>query len=383
MGAGRPDSRARYAGRVRLCEAAFLLGYGAGGARTGRRRFRFAAGDRGACYARGQDEDRTTIGTYIVRRKSKTRGIRWHVRFEQGRNAPIVHLGVFGSEREARLRKRAADELAARGRVPYRELVEPRAEVVVAESVAQAADAWLASRVDLSDSSRRNYASAIRRFPASWVDPHAVTYRDVQAWLLELAETLKPGSANICIVALRQVFDFADVTPNPAADRRLRKPRGQRKVYRLPTVRQIAAIRAELPEKHRGILDLLEHGGLRISEAVGLRWRDVHDGRILVVSSKTASGRRWVSLERPPVRRGENPDDRVFAAVPSAEAFRDALSLACERAGVPHYSPHDFRHLHASRLLHAGMSPAELAARLGHAHPGVTLSTYAHVVPPD
>jgi integrase len=47
-------------------------------------------------------------------------------------------------------------------------------------------------------------------------------------------------------------------------------------------------------------------------------------------------------------------------------------------------SSHEFRHLAASRWLHEGvLSPAEIAARLGHTTPAVLMMTYAHVLPPS
>jgi len=48
--------------------------------------------------------------------------------------------------------------------------------------------------------------------------------------------------------------------------------------------------------------------------------------------------------------------------------------------GLPHASPHDLRHLHATTLLLAGVPVHVVAARLGHADPSVTLRVYAHVL---
>jgi integrase len=65
-------------------------------------------------------------------------------------------------------------------------------------------------------------------------------------------------------------------------------------------------------------------------------------------------------------------------------AVQGALAYACKRAGVQPFGPHRLRDLHISRCIHHGwLSPAEVAARVGHTSPAITLSTYTHLVPPD
>lgn len=47
---------------------------------------------------------------------------------------------------------------------------------------------------------------------------------------------------------------------------------------------------------------------------------------------------------------------------------------------LPHARLHDLRHLHATKLLLAGVPVHVVAARLGHADPAVTLRVYSHVL---
>jgi integrase len=51
-----------------------------------------------------------------------------------------------------------------------------------------------------------------------------------------------------------------------------------------------------------------------------------------------------------------------------------------ERAGVPHYHPHDLRHRLVSRLHAEGVSWARIGERVGHADLVTTARTYTHVV---
>jgi site-specific recombinase XerD len=55
---------------------------------------------------------------------------------------------------------------------------------------------------------------------------------------------------------------------------------------------------------------------------------------------------------------------------------------ACQRAGIPVYSPHDFRHRFISVLLRQGLSRAEVAELVGDSNTN-ELATYEHVVVED
>jgi len=56
------------------------------------------------------------------------------------------------------------------------------------------------------------------------------------------------------------------------------------------------------------------------------------------------------------------------------------LRRECRRLGITEVTPHGLRHLHASLLLREGLPVPTVGARLGHAHPGITLAVYSHVV---
>ena len=63
--------------------------------------------------------------------------------------------------------------------------------------------------------------------------------------------------------------------------------------------------------------------------------------------------------------------------------MRDSIMRASRAAGIPSYSPHDLRHRRGS-LWHAGGMPArELASRMGHSNPSMSLDVYTHVMAPE
>lgn len=350
---------------------------------------------------------------YIVRRDT-AKGPRYYVRFEAGVKErskikrpdgekpdrwPTVHLGTFASKKLADARVKAAHDEIANGRMPQRWQDTPS---TIDRSIAEWAALWIASRRGLAESTRLAYARVIRTLPdeIASADPSAITYTDVQDFIAALerrphrkrgskAEGLKRGSINRELVVLKLVLDYAGVTHNPARDRRVELPRKQRATYRLPTRAELADIHAALPTRSE-LMTLLENSGLRISEAAALRWRDVdrERGRLLVGDSKTNAGVRWVehlpgTPDFPNRDESARIEDLVFAK-PSPLTLTNVLAQSHRRNGTANITSHSMRHLHASRLLHEQiLSPAQIAARLGHANVSVTLGTYSHCLPPD
>jgi integrase len=157
--------------------------------------------------------------------------------------------------------------------------------------------------------------------------------------------------------------------------------------------------------------------GCRLGELLALSWQDVDfaagviritktlqrvGGEYILGEPKTEAGRRTIALPaeamvvlkaqrgRQAVARlqlGEawrNQYDLVFTAPTGAPLHRatvaHALRRECERLSLPPVTPHGLRHLHGSLLLDQGLPVPAVSARLGHAHPGVTMSVYAHLI---
>lgn len=132
---------------------------------------------------------------------------------------------------------------------------------------------------------------------------------------------------------------------------------------------------------------LCAHGGLRISEALALRWEDLDLSRLLLrVRSGKGGASRTVHMSsslteslarisgtpyRGPVFR--NAYDRAFAdpTIP-----RNHLQVICRAAGVPYLGFHALRHTAGTRLLRESNNLQLVAAHLGHADISTT-SIYA------
>jgi integrase len=341
---------------------------------------------------------------YIVPRATKQGSTRYSVRAElvipEGRR--VLHLGTYGDERLAWKRKLAVlDEITrhATDAAALSALTSATSERQ-ALPVASVAQAWLDARQDaLAAGTYRSQRQSVNAFPA-WLtrtDWRDVKPSDVQRFATERGKTCKRGTVRKDLGVLRQVLDHAaldypDAKPNPASLRRLHVVKSVAKEYRLPTRAQLAEIHRVL-ESRSSLMTLLEWTGLRIEEAAALRWDDFSTDpktkrrRLRVRVSKTRAGVRFVEhlpgTPAFPEPVGDEPSGLVFRT-PKPSTLTNALARAHRTRGTFLLSAHELRHLHASRLLHEGpLSPAQIAARLGHASPAITLSVYSHVTPPD
>ena len=73
------------------------------------------------------------------------------------------------------------------------------------------------------------------------------------------------------------------------------------------------------------------------------------------------------------------PERRVFVGF-SPDVAKNVVARACKAAGIPHFSPHDFRHRYASVKMREGVPVTDLAAQLGHSKKSMTLDVYSHVL---
>jgi integrase len=174
------------------------------------------------------------------------------------------------------------------------------------------------------------------------------------------------------------------------------------------TPETVEAIRAQLDPQNAALVSVLAYEGLRPAEAYALVWGDVIDDRGRprqrlrvqraisgdeISTTKSQRGRE-PELFKPVARelvelylaRGR-PDPRTLVFPDSQggplrrqDWRRRVWMPALERAGVPYFRSHDLRHTCATLLLYAGRTLNEVAEHLGHADPGFTARTYAHVM---
>lgn len=182
----------------------------------------------------------------------------------------------------------------------------------------------------------------------------------------------------------------------------------------------------EEPADNRLMVELALACGLRRQELFGLKWEDIdadkrtiHIARalvytpssgIVVKSPKNKTSKRVVSYpefidktlkqhkakqvakrlklgdkwEGDSLGEKDNKKDFIFTQWNGKKAhpttFYKWLSKFTTKIGLPHISPHTFRHMAASYLLLAGHDVRSVSSMLGHAQTSTTMNIYSHVI---
>jgi integrase len=137
----------------------------------------------------------------------------------------------------------------------------------------------------------------------------------------------------------------------------------------------------------------LIYTGMRIGEALGLRWSDVRlaTRRITVQDRtrrlKTASAARLLPIPEPlalllaehAARVPGSPTDLVFppSLGDSRQVYRIFLR-SCARGGITGATVHDLRHTFAVHAVRNGVPIARLQKLLGHTTPVMTMRNLGH-----
>jgi integrase len=246
-----------------------------------------------------------------------------------------------------------------------------------------------------------------------------ISVQDVDGYRFEKVRNgaLAPSSINKTIATLASIlevaveYDLIDRNPAHGRRRRLRSPTPKRPW--LDRAGHIAALLdgARVLDQHaraargqrRALLATLVFGGLRVGEALALRWRDVDlvRGTMFVTVAKTDAGMRTVNIL--PVLHGELTSYR------SQRTRGENELVFCTRTGHPHdatnirrrvlaksiehanaalkyqrvdplprgLTPHALRRTFASLLFAMGEAPPYVMAQMGHTSANLTLSIYA------
>ena len=264
-----------------------------------------------------------------------------------------------------------------------------------ARSDGHLATLWLHGR---SAGTQRAYSADLAAFFAHVQRPlHAVALGDVQSFQDTLVSLATATQARR-LSAVKSLLSFGHKTGY--------LPVNVGAAIRLPKIKQTLAERIldvdavlhmlalERQPRNKASLRLLYLGGLRISEACGLRVRDlsVRDdagqvtvfgkgGKTRAVLLKASMWQDLVAL------RGADPDAALFrsregSALDPSQVHR-VVKTAARRAGLSlAVSAHWLRHAHVSHALDRGAPVHLVQATVGHACLATT-SRYAHARPSD
>jgi len=234
------------------------------------------------------------------------------------------------------------------------------------------------------------------------IDPASITQDHIRGWLADMMKVRRRATVQRRLSAAKAFFRYrenAGLAVNPT--RTMRSPRSERRLPQVLGQDDIAKLLAldadgQSPAalRDRAIIETLYSTGIRVSELVGLDWRDI-DEEIGMLT----------------VRAGKGNKDRVTPigepALDALFAWRRAMPIAWEaqgpvivnlrgarlttrsvenivrdritRAEVPiALTPHGLRHCFATHMLGNGADLRSIQEMLGHASLATT-QRYTHV----
>ena len=167
-------------------------------------------------------------------------------------------------------------------------------------------------------------------------------------------------------------------------------PKVQKPIRDFWTLEQIREILSNTYESEmRLCFAFMAFAGLRINEAVMLKWENIKGDKLEILDGKGGKNALLPmakdlqdEIERHKARAGENLSGRIFESV-GKDRIYSTLKRVCGKLGFGKAHPHKFRHSFASNLLRAGANIVAVSRLMRHSSPTITLNTYSHILPDD
>ena len=218
--------------------------------------------------------------------------------------------------------------------------------------------------------------------------------------------------------ALKQAVLWRLLASNPTDA--VKPPRAERQEMRVLTEEEVRRfLAATAGTRHHSLWVFLVTTGVRLGEALALRWQDIDFARgtavirralqrqsrgagLVFVEPKSSRARRSVPLpgetvatlkgqrmallrERKEAADAWQENDLVFPSPvgrPRDMAYlTHTFHRGLQRAGLARMRIHDLRHTAATHLLNNQVHPKVVQDLLGHSTIAITLDTYSHVMP--
>ena len=323
-------------------------------------------------------------------RSYETKGRQWLAYYRQG--------GKQVNKRGFRT-TRAAEQWRADQLINARSPAESR--VTVGDWITK----WLERhRNEIGPATYQRYDGVLRNYIIPYLGPvrlSVLSHRHIEAMHFDTVSMGRsPSTVRNNHAPLRLALAMAErdglIPSNPASLVRLPKQRETEiEVFTLEEMYHF--LDANQNEEFYSVYHVALWTGMRLGEIMALRvGRDIDlFSRVIIVREKvrqgitgppkTRRGRRRVPISNEAaVVLGQAIHDKAdgelaFPFDPGSVSY--SMDAACRRARVKSIRFHDLRHTHASHLLAAGQNVNAVSERLGHADVGITLRTYAHVLP--
>lgn len=259
----------------------------------------------------------------------------------------------------------------------------------------------LERQIDLkgySKATKRNYSYAFRSFVCyfSAVSPAAITRTQIEDYLLYLSREAGYSESAVHTAMNAIKFYYEAVLRRPKEWFQIYRPKKPLQNPRFFNKEEVAAILNHTANlKHKTMLMLCYSAGLRVSEAVGLRVRQI-DSRRMCLYIEGAKGKKDRVARLSPTLlvmlreyyRKYRPKEYLFEGFRKGEPYstrslQRVLEAAKEKAGIlKPGSIHALRHSFATHLLDKGTDVVMIQKLLGHNDIKTTLR-YLHVTNRD
>jgi len=210
--------------------------------------------------------------------------------------------------------------------------------------------------------------------------PEALNREELQAYFLHLVKTrsLSGASCRLYLNGIR--FLYLQVLARDAFDVSLDVPRKAQRIPELLTRKEVCAVLASASNvKHRALLQLCYGCGLRVSELVAVKVRDLDGERHLLRVEQGKGALDRAVIVSPTLLahlrdywRYERPRSWLFPGQQHSEPLglqtaQRVFTAAKRRAGVEKIGGiHSLRHAYATHQLEAGVPVHQLQRMLGH-----------------
>lgn len=180
-----------------------------------------------------------------------------------------------------------------------------------------------------------------------------------------------PGTVNRYLALLKRMFNVAIqsgiVNGNPVKQVKF-MPEQNQVVERILSSAEEQRLLVECSERLKPVVVLALHTGMRKSELLNLKWKNIDFTKKMILVEHTKSGKaRRIPMNETAeaellILKSRNGTERVF---PFA-SIRSAWEGARTRAGLVGLRFHDLRHTFATRLIERGVDPVRVQRLLGH-----------------
>lgn len=275
-------------------------------------------------------------------------------------------------------------------------------------TLAELIERYHAVTASLSESSRATDRSIIKKFLAWWPHGRDCQVRQIRPsmldeWLAHEAPRLRNVSYNGYTGFLKQLFSIAVkdriIAESPAVSLRVPWKRPQTPKRLVPTVEQFEAIvesvrsqqYADTAQESGDFIEFLGLAGVGQAEASSLTWGDIDwtRNRLYFRRHKTdthfyvpiyAHLRPLLARLKEQARGRASDSARVF----KIKDAKKALSAACARLNLPHFSQRNLRQSLIRRLIRAKVDVKSISKWQGHQDGGqLILDTYTEVFGDD